>query len=72
VVDRDEHVNLHFVCFVNVNNELYELDGRHPHPIKHSAQGEGGQHFDLLRVSKKHFSFSYIHISFENSPFLEY
>jgi len=52
VIDRDEHVNLHFVCFVNVNNELYELDGRHPHPIKHSIQGEPGQPLDLLRSTK--------------------
>ncbi len=44
-------MNLHFVCFVNVNNELYELDGRHPHPIKHSIKGQSGQSLDLLRVS---------------------
>lgn len=47
VIDRDEHVNLHFVCFVNVNDELYELDGRHPHPIKHLVKE---QPLDLLRV----------------------
>ncbi|CAF0902421.1 unnamed protein product [Adineta steineri] len=52
VIDREEHVNLHFVCFVNVNNELYELDGRHPHPIKHKAKGEQGQTLDLLRSTK--------------------
>jgi len=53
VIDRDEHVNLHFVCFVNINNELYELDGRHPHPIKHQIQGQDGQTLDLLRATKK-------------------
>ncbi|CAF2502332.1 unnamed protein product [Rotaria sp. Silwood2] len=52
VIDRDEHVNLHFVCFVNVNNELYELDGRHPHPIKHSVKIQPEQSLDLLRVSQ--------------------
>jgi ubiquitin carboxyl-terminal hydrolase L3 len=52
VIDRDEHVNLHFVCFVNVNNELYELDGRHPHPIKHTVEIQPGQSLDLLRSSK--------------------
>jgi len=52
VIDRDEHVNLHFVCFINVNNELYELDGRHPHPIKHSVQKQAGQPLDLLRSTK--------------------
>ena len=50
MIDRDEQVNLHFVCFVNVNNELYELDGRHPHPIKHAVQLPSGQSLDLLRV----------------------
>jgi len=52
VIDRDEHVNLHFVCFINVNNELYELDGRHPHPIKHSIEKQPGQPLDLLRSTK--------------------
>lgn len=52
VIDRDEQVNLHFVCFVNVNNELYELDGRHPHPIKHAVQLSSGQSLDLLRATK--------------------
>ncbi|CAF1640357.1 unnamed protein product [Adineta ricciae] len=52
VIDREEHVNLHFVCFVSVNNELYELDGRHPHPIKHSVNLQQGQALDLLRSTK--------------------
>ncbi|CAF3198045.1 unnamed protein product [Rotaria socialis] len=52
VIDRDEHVNLHFVCFVNVNNELYELDGRHPHPIKHPVKIRTGDALDLLRSTK--------------------
>jgi len=52
VIDREEHVNLHFVCFVSVNNELYELDGRHPHPIKHSVKVPDGQQLDLLRSTK--------------------
>jgi len=52
VIDREEHVNLHFVCFINVNNELYELDGRHPHPIKHSVKNQPGQPLDLLRSAK--------------------
>lgn len=52
VIDREEHVNLHFVCFVSVNNELYELDGRQPHPIKYQVQVQAGQSLDLLRSSK--------------------
>jgi len=50
VVERDEHVNLHFVCFINVNGELYELDGRQQHPIKHSTTPANGT--DLLRNTK--------------------
>ncbi|CAF1367138.1 unnamed protein product, partial [Didymodactylos carnosus] len=48
VLDREEHVNLHFVCFVNSNDEVYELDGRQPHPIKHSSATGN----DLLRNTK--------------------
>jgi ubiquitin carboxyl-terminal hydrolase L3 len=28
-------VNLHFVCFVEKQGILYELDGRNPFPINH-------------------------------------
>jgi len=49
VVDRDEHVNLHFVCFINAADELYELDGRRFHPIKHPTTLNGN---DLLRNTK--------------------
>lgn len=52
IIDREEHVNLHFVCFINVNNELYELDGRHPHPVKHTVQIKQGEQLDLLRSTK--------------------
>jgi len=31
--DRDEKVDFHFVCFVNVDGGLYELDGRKSGPI---------------------------------------
>lgn len=53
VIDRDEQVNLHFVCFVGIGNELYELDGRYPHPKKHSSANEKTNDFDLLRVSSR-------------------
>ncbi|ORX43338.1 ubiquitin carboxyl-terminal esterase L3 [Hesseltinella vesiculosa] len=31
----DEHINLHFICFVDIDGELYELDGRQDFPISH-------------------------------------
>ena len=30
-------MNLHFICFVQKNGHLYELDGRKPFPINHGA-----------------------------------
>ncbi|CAO3634224.1 unnamed protein product [Cunninghamella echinulata] len=33
----DEQIYLHFICFVNVNGQLYELDGRKPYPIHHGS-----------------------------------
>jgi len=53
VVDREERVNLHFVTFINVNNDLYELDGRQAHPIKHSLKENTDQSTDLLRQTKE-------------------
>ncbi|KAI8374502.1 uncharacterized protein BYT42DRAFT_406984 [Radiomyces spectabilis] len=31
----DEDINLHFICFVDVDQHLYELDGRKLFPINH-------------------------------------
>ena len=76
MIDREEHVNLHFVCFINVNNELYELDGRHPHPIKHSVQLQPGEQLDLLRVSlpsqntnRIHFALLFSRLEYERGHF---
>ncbi|KAH6578175.1 hypothetical protein BASA50_002014 [Batrachochytrium salamandrivorans] len=33
----DEEVDLHFVCFVEKDGHLYELDGRKPFPINHGS-----------------------------------
>ncbi|XP_071374088.1 ubiquitin carboxyl-terminal hydrolase isozyme L1 [Centroberyx affinis] len=32
-----DKVNFHFIAFVNVNGQLYELDGRMDGPVKHGA-----------------------------------
>ncbi|XP_041128594.1 ubiquitin carboxyl-terminal hydrolase isozyme L3-like [Polyodon spathula] len=36
----DEKVDLHFIAFVNVGGQLYELDGRKPFPIVHGTTTE--------------------------------
>ncbi|GAA5805066.1 hypothetical protein EDC94DRAFT_585955 [Helicostylum pulchrum] len=33
--DREDAIDLHFVCFVEVDQHLYELDGRKAFPINH-------------------------------------
>ncbi|KAI8893915.1 hypothetical protein BC833DRAFT_606828 [Globomyces pollinis-pini] len=43
----EEEVNLHFVCFVQKEGMLYEMDGRNPFPINH------GTSTDLLLDSSK-------------------
>ncbi|CDS11182.1 hypothetical protein LRAMOSA03445 [Lichtheimia ramosa] len=43
----EEEVSLHFVCFVEVDSHLYELDGRKSFPINH------GKCTDLMECSAK-------------------
>jgi ubiquitin carboxyl-terminal hydrolase L3 len=45
--NEDEDVNLHFICFIQVDAHLYELDGRKPFPINH------GKSTNLLEDSAK-------------------
>ncbi|KAI9281893.1 hypothetical protein BY458DRAFT_498349 [Sporodiniella umbellata] len=33
--DREDEIDLHFVCFIEVDDHLYELDGRKMFPINH-------------------------------------
>ncbi|XP_044071579.1 ubiquitin carboxyl-terminal hydrolase isozyme L3 isoform X2 [Siniperca chuatsi] len=48
----DEKVNLHFICFVNVGGQLYELDGRKPFPIVHGKTAEDTFLEDAVEVCK--------------------
>ncbi|PHZ08386.1 peptidase C12, ubiquitin carboxyl-terminal hydrolase 1 [Rhizopus microsporus ATCC 52813] len=45
--DRETDVDLHFICFIEVDNHLYELDGRKLFPINH------GKSNDLVESSVK-------------------
>lgn len=48
----DERVNLHFIAFVNVGGQLYELDGRKPFPIVHGNTSEETLLEDAVEVCK--------------------
>ncbi|KAF3843343.1 hypothetical protein F7725_002192 [Dissostichus mawsoni] len=48
----DEKVNLHFIAFVNVGGQLYELDGRKPFPIVHGKTSEDTLLEDAVEVCK--------------------
>ncbi|XP_054643052.1 ubiquitin carboxyl-terminal hydrolase isozyme L3 [Dunckerocampus dactyliophorus] len=48
----DEKVNLHFIAFVNVGGQLYELDGRKPFPICHGKTSEDTLLEDAVEVCK--------------------
>ncbi|CAL1582519.1 unnamed protein product [Knipowitschia caucasica] len=49
----DERVNLHFISFVNVGGQLYELDGRKPAPVVHGNTTEETFLEDAVVVCKE-------------------
>ncbi|KAI9197455.1 uncharacterized protein BJ171DRAFT_519578 [Polychytrium aggregatum] len=48
----DEEVDLHFICFVEKERHIYELDGRKPFPINHGV-ATGDLLNDSVEVIKK-------------------
>lgn len=49
----DEEINNHFIAFVAVNNELFELDGRKNFPVSHGATSDDTFLADAARVCKE-------------------
>lgn len=52
---EDEEVNLHFVCFVQHDGALYELDGRKAGPINHGATSADRLLADAVAVVQTEF-----------------
>lgn len=48
-----DKVNFHFITFVNVNGQLYELDGRVDGPVKHGATKPESFVLDAARVCRE-------------------
>ncbi|XP_033003849.1 ubiquitin carboxyl-terminal hydrolase isozyme L3 isoform X2 [Lacerta agilis] len=49
----DEKVDLHFIALVNIDGNLYELDGRKPFPINHGQSSDDTFLEDAVEVCKK-------------------
>lgn len=49
----DDKLITHFISIVNVNNEIYELDGRKECPIPHGSTNEDRFLYDGMEVVKK-------------------
>lgn len=49
----DAVINNHFIAFVNIGNELFELDGRKNFPISHGATQEDSFLSDAAKVCKE-------------------
>ena len=48
----DAIVNNHFICFSNVDNHIYELDGRKQFPINHGPTTEETFLADIAQIVK--------------------
>jgi ubiquitin carboxyl-terminal hydrolase L3 len=50
----DMDTNLHFVCFVEKNGHLYELDGRRPQPVNHGPTTTDNLLYDAAKVVRQY------------------
>lgn len=53
--DRTERLNAHFITFVNVEDSLYELDGRKAFPINHGKTSKASFLKDAATVIREKF-----------------
>ncbi|GFR21403.1 ubiquitin carboxyl-terminal hydrolase isozyme L3, partial [Trichonephila clavata] len=51
--EGDEETNLHFITFVAVDEQLYELDARKNYPINHGSTSMDTLIKDAVAVCKK-------------------
>ncbi|KAG0330433.1 Ubiquitin carboxyl-terminal hydrolase isozyme L3 [Podila humilis] len=51
--DLADEVNLHFVCLVERDGHLYELDGNKPYPINHGPSSKETFLLDAIKVAKQ-------------------
>ncbi|KAG0362872.1 Ubiquitin carboxyl-terminal hydrolase isozyme L3 [Podila minutissima] len=51
--DLADEVNLHYVCLVERDGHLYELDGNKPYPINHGASSKDTFLTDAIKIAKE-------------------
>jgi len=56
VIERDKELDLHFICFVEKDGQLYELDGRKQQPICHGPSSSETLLEDAVTVARQFMS----------------
>ncbi|KAF9918030.1 Ubiquitin carboxyl-terminal hydrolase isozyme L3 [Lobosporangium transversale] len=51
--DIADELDLHFVCLIERDGHLYELDGNKPYPINHGTTSRDTFLFDAMKVAKE-------------------
>ncbi|KAL5460563.1 hypothetical protein EMCRGX_G034015 [Ephydatia muelleri] len=51
--NRDDRVDLHFICFVQKDGHIYELDGTKPSPVNHGPSSSESFLQDAARVCQE-------------------
>ncbi|KAG0200433.1 Ubiquitin carboxyl-terminal hydrolase isozyme L3 [Mortierella sp. GBA30] len=51
--DIADEVDLHYVCLIERDGHLYELDGNKPYPVNHGTTSRDSFLFDAIQVAKE-------------------